>query len=164
MNKNKLKSTVILFLVMSAVGLMMIPSALAHDGRTKVDTRIFFGNAMAPCYDGSGDNCGQYVPVGSIVYDMAKVSSYSSSITPSRTVTFMFYNNLNCRDQSAFKETVPLAASSIASLTKAVSSKNGPLAAGHYSYRAVYNPDGAAVGLGLTRTPGDCEQLAVVNK
>ena len=141
------------------VGMIFVGTASAHGERPEVDTRIFLGNKPAPCYEASVPNCGQTVPVHSVVHDKARVSSYGPP--PTGTVTFAFFNDLDCRGNPVLIEVVPVQLTNSPTVSIANSSSNGPLEPGDYSYRALYNPDAAAQASGLGEVPGDCEQLRV---
>ena len=147
------------FLALGLVALAVPFPTSANEERTRVDTRIFLGNKPAPCYEASVPNCGQTVPVHSVVHDKARVSSYGPP--PTGTVTFAFFNDLDCRGNPVLIEVVPVQLTNSPTVSIANSSSNGPLEPGDYSYRALYNPDAAAQASGLGDVPGDCEQLRV---
>jgi uncharacterized repeat protein (TIGR01451 family) len=92
------------------------------------------------------------VPLGSVVHDVASVSSGNASSTPTGDVTFTFFTNGTCTGEGSPAGTVALDANGVAK----PSSSEGPLQAGDYSFRASYGGDGNFVG-----STGDCEPLTV---
>ena len=72
---------------------------------------------------------------GVSVYDTAIVTHYDSGIEPTGTVTYYFYNTIDATGAST-SQVVNLDAGSVPN-----SSTHGPLAAGSYSFRAVYSGD-----------------------
>jgi ELWxxDGT repeat protein len=72
------------------------------------------------------------VAVGTTVNDSATVTGSPAGFAPTGTVTYNFYTNATASGVPAFSETVPVGTES---------SPEGPLAAGSYSFQAVYNGD-----------------------
>jgi hypothetical protein len=77
------------------------------------------------------------VPLGTVVHDSATVTGTSFGV-PTGTVTFTFFTaSGDCTGASVGAGTVPLNINGVADPSQA----QGPLAAGSYSFRAVYNGD-----------------------
>ena len=76
--------------------------------------------------------------LGSQVHDTATVTSGNDSFTPSGTVTYHLYSGLECNVDNAIgdPETVTMSGGNVPD-----SSETDPLAAGSYSYQAVYSGD-----------------------
>ena len=91
--------------------------------------------------------------LGSQVHDTATVTSGNDSFTPSGTVTYHLYSGLDCNVDNAIgdPETVTMSGGSVPD-----SSETDPLAAGSYSYRAVYSGDNNFAG-----STGPCEPFKV---
>ena len=77
----------------------------------------------------------QIVPLGSIVHDEATVSG--TGPTPTGTVDFTFYTNVNCAGAGVDAGTNIALVSGVAH----PSDPQGPLSAGLYSFKAHYNGD-----------------------
>jgi len=122
----------------------------------------FANNTVAPCFSGTPPCFGQVVPAGSIVHDKATLTSSDATLDPTGFVVFGFYDgNAHCSlDRATSHETVTVGGSG--GVTTAESSNTAPLAAGDYSYKAVYFPDPAAQARGFRRTPAECESLLAV--
>jgi hypothetical protein len=127
------------------------------DADAKISTIVHFrDHTPVPPFQG-----GQLAPAGSVVHDNATVTSSVASVTPTGTVRFAFFaGNLNCSGQRPPRlEQVALSGSG--GVATAESSNVGPLAAGNYSYRAMYIPDQAAIEKGFESVTSACEQLGV---
>lgn len=79
---------------------------------------------------------------------------------PTGTVTFASFAGLNCTGLPAMAK-VAVIPSGVRNMAKADSPFHGPLAAGNYSFKAIYDPDAAAMALGIKSTPAPCLNLWV---
>ena len=104
-------------------------------------------------HDGNVVDAANPAALGSQVHDTATVTSGNDSFTPSGTVTYHLYSGLDCSVDSEIgsAEQVTLSGGNVPD-----SSETDPLAAGSYSYRAVYSGDGNFVA-----STGPCEPFKV---
>jgi hypothetical protein len=87
------------------------------------------------------------IPLGSTVTDQATVSGAVAGFAITGTVTYNFFKNGGCTGASASSNTVPVGSPS---------GHQGPLAAGDYSFQAIYNGDSNYVG-----STSPCEPFSV---
>src|SRR5438552_205648 len=85
--------------------------------------------------------------MGTKVKDSATVTGTPAAFAPTGTVTYIFYTNATARCS-------PFCTSALSVCSE--SSSQGPLAAGSYSYQAVYSGDSNYAG-----STGDVEPLTV---
>jgi hypothetical protein len=76
------------------------------------------------------------VAVGGKVYDTATLGGTVSGFTPTGTVTYQFFSNINCSGTPLSSDPVTLAGGVVPH-----SPTKGPLASGAYSFQATYNDD-----------------------
>jgi Bacterial Ig-like domain (group 3) len=81
------------------------------------------------------------IPLGTSVYDTAAIT-HAHAITPTGTVTYLFYSNGDCTGDGTGAGTVTLDENG----TVPNSDTQGPLAAGSYSFQAAYSGDADFVG------------------
>ncbi len=113
-----------------------------------------------PCFEGTWPCNGQVAQAGSVVHDLATITSSVTGSTPTGKVTFArFVGDLHCTTKPFSLESVAVSGSG--RVATAESSNIGPLVPGDYSYKAVYFPDAAAKKLGFKTKPANCEQLRV---
>ncbi len=91
------------------------------------------------------------IPLGSSVYDTASIT-HAHAITPTGTVTYLFYSNRDCTGDGTGAGTVTLDENG----TVPASDTQGALAAGSYSFQAAYSGDVDFLG-----STGPCEPFTV---
>ncbi|MFN8486751.1 MAG: Ig-like domain-containing protein [Caldilineaceae bacterium] len=115
-------------------------------GTTKLDS-----STVTTIHDANHGNVGgsTHVALGSVVHDSAAVSG--SGATPTGSVSFTFFNTIDCSGSGTLAGTVNLV-NGVAD----PSVSEGPLAAGSYSFKATYSGDSNYNG-----STGACEPLTV---
>jgi uncharacterized repeat protein (TIGR01451 family) len=84
---------------------------------------------------------------GASAYDTSSVTFSTTNVAATGTVSYSFFNTINCSGNATAAGTVGLGSNS---------STEGPLAAGNYSFQATYSGDGNFNG-----KTGSCEPLTV---
>jgi hypothetical protein len=135
--------------------------------KVRSGTSIHFGSpadaaphASLPCYDAG---CiGQTAPVGSVIHDLDSIDSTDTTRPPTGYVRFGFYEKESeCRGRPTSFEDVTVVIDGGNSALGTAESSSKTLAAGDYSYKAIYFPDAAAKAFGLGASPANCEQLRI---
>jgi hypothetical protein len=114
-----------------------------NKGDLTLSTTLYTGNTQIP--DGGQAPANLTLP---IVYDTASASNTNPNIAPSGTVTFTFFNNINCTPTGS--------AAGTAGIANAISANQGPLGAGSYSFLATYAGDP-----NYNDTAASCEKFTV---
>jgi hypothetical protein len=105
---------------------------------------------------------GQVAPDGSVIHDLETVDSSDDNRPPTGTVDFAFFNDTpECDTRPASIETVAVVITGGNPSEGTAETADVTLAPGSYSFKAIYNPDAAAIALGLGQAPANCEQLRI---